>query len=488
MNEWGFYGRHDELTDIRRILDRGRFFFLRLSGRRRIGKTTLIHEALERSGRSTVFYVQISDGGPAGVLSAVHDAMATFGLPAERFERPTSLLQLASLIEGLIRAGYVVALDEFQYFSRRHLAEFLSFLQAVVDRLFRDQAHVTGGLIVLGSMHAELVALLEDRDAPLYNRTTDQIEVQHLDIASIQGVLRNHNADSPERLLFLWNLFEGVPKFYRDCFEQGVLDQPRTALLERMFFGSSSALRSEADNWFLSELRGRYDVILKALARSPGCSHGDLAAHVREVSPETSDQVSSYLQVLTDRYGLVELRQPIFARPSARSGRYYLHDNFLRAWLTALQGPVSATRFRSIQSMVRQADEKLVESEGHGLERLVAALYAERSRKGLGDFAMTHQIAGFWDRKDTEIDLVALDEDTRTIRFISCKRDSARLRGEYARLARHVERFLTVHAHYRSWNLQYRGCSVSIAPDLRAELEREPWQVEDLDDLTRGLG
>ena len=31
---------------------------------------------------------------------------------------------------------------------------------------------VTGGLIVLGSIHTEMVALLEDRTAPLYNRVT----------------------------------------------------------------------------------------------------------------------------------------------------------------------------------------------------------------------------------------------------------------------------------------------------------------------------
>jgi hypothetical protein len=32
---------------------------------------------------------------------------------------------------------------------------------------------IRGGLIVLGSIHTEMVALLEDRTAPLYNRVTD---------------------------------------------------------------------------------------------------------------------------------------------------------------------------------------------------------------------------------------------------------------------------------------------------------------------------
>ena len=91
---------------------------------------------------------------------------------------------------ALSKAGCVVALDEFQYFSRKHLYSFTSHLQAVVDELSAQAAEVPGGLFVLGSLHTELVALLEDRTAPLYNRTTDQIELGHLDIASIRDILR----------------------------------------------------------------------------------------------------------------------------------------------------------------------------------------------------------------------------------------------------------------------------------------------------------
>ena len=77
---WGFYGRQRELTELRRAFTRGRWFFVRLTGRRRIGKTTLIQQALGE--RSDVFYVQIPDSQQSGVLSAVADAMETFRLPA----------------------------------------------------------------------------------------------------------------------------------------------------------------------------------------------------------------------------------------------------------------------------------------------------------------------------------------------------------------------------------------------------------------------
>ena len=39
---WSFYGRRHELQQLQRILERRRWFFLQISGRRRIGKTSLI--------------------------------------------------------------------------------------------------------------------------------------------------------------------------------------------------------------------------------------------------------------------------------------------------------------------------------------------------------------------------------------------------------------------------------------------------------------
>ena len=484
---WGFYGRGAELDELKAILRRGRWFFARITGRRRIGKTTLVQQALRAVGTKDILYVQVPDSAAAGVVSAVSDSMDTFGIPAKRFPRPTSLQELARLVGDLARAGFVVALDEFQYFSRKHLYEFTSHLQAVVDDLSADAANVPGGLFVLGSLHTELVALLEDRTAPLYNRTTDHLELEHLDIASIQAVLLEHADDDPERLLFLWNLFEGVPKFFRDCFEQGVLSAERRELLSRMFFRSSSPLRTEADNWFLSELRGRYDVILKYIARHPGCTHGDLKAHVGNVSPESQEQVGGYLKILNDKYRMVEKRLPVFARPKARQGRYYLRDNFLRAWLSSLANPVAAINFRPEDLLVQQADERLHEAEGFGFERLVGQLYEERSRKGMGDFALTRRIQGYWDRADTEIDLVALNEDDQVIRFGTCKRSASRLLSDLERFDGHVERFLDAHQKYKAWAVEKVALAPVVDAAVRAAVRSRAYIAQDLHDLVGDL-
>jgi uncharacterized protein len=480
---WGFYGRQAELRQLTEILARGRWFFVKVTGRRRIGKTTLIQQALPATGRK-MFYVQVPDSGPAGVLSAVADALETFHVDTTLIPRPTSLRELAQTIGQLARAGYVVALDEFQYFNRERLREFCSFLQQEVDELSATAATVPGGLLVLGSIQTEITALLEDHAAPLYNRTTDEISLGHLDVESLVALLSAHAEPTPERLLFLWNLFEGVPKFYRDCYEQNVLAAGRRDLLERAFFLSSSPLRTEADNWFLKELHGRYDVVLKYIARHSGCLHGDIIQHVREVSPETGEQVGGYLRVLSERFQLIARRQPVFAKPSAKRGRYYLTDNFLRAWLAALANPISAINFVPVARLIEQADERLVEVEGHSLEKLVGLLYEERSRKGLGDFALSERIQGFWDRGDTEIDLVAMDAVDERIRFGSCKRNADRLVADLAVLDGHVQRFLAVHPRFATWTIEKVGIAPTITADVRARLNAAGHLAQDLADLT----
>ena len=489
MADWKFYGRKEQLADLERMLARKRWFFAKVTGRRRIGKTTLIQRTMQEiQSKQPVFYVQVPDSEPAGVLSAVNDALETFHVPADQHPRPHDLLQLAKLLESMAEGGYILILDEFQYFNRKGYEQFCSHLQASVDRLTAKADQVRGGLIVLGSIHTEMVALLEDRTAPLYNRVTDTIDLTHLDVGSILSILKDHADPSPQRLLFLWNLFEGVPKFYRDCYEQNVLAADRKTLLRRIFFESSSPLRTEAENWFLRELRGRYDVVLKFVARNPGHMHNELVQVIRDASGQPDTQVGGYLKVLIERFRLIERKLPVFASPKAKRGRYYVTDNFLRSWLAALANPVSAMAFRPLQELIDEADQRLADVEGGSLEKLAGQLYEERSRKGLGDFPMTRRVRGFWDKADTEIDLVAVNETTETIRFGSCKRSSDKLMSDVNNFKRHVERFLQTMPKYAGWSRQLVGISPVLDAGQRATLVGHDILPQDLNDLTQGLG
>jgi len=481
---WSFYGRDSEKRQLEQILGRNRWFFLKISGRRRIGKTTLVQQVLNKSNLTKVLYIQIPDSDPAGVISAAYEFYHLFNIDRTR---PSNLRLLAKDFSTLIRDGYIVIIDEFQYFNRKVLYEFNSLLQYEVDTLSADAGNVKGGLIVLGSIHTEMSAILEDRSAPLFNRITDQIELPHLDISSVLEIIREHTDGSPERLLFLWNLFEGVPKFYRDCYEQDVISLDRKILLQRMFFSSSAPLRTEADNWFLRELRGRTDLILKYVAQHPGCSSGDLREHTRRVDNENDKQVEAYIRVLIDRYQMIERLQPIFSHNNARRGRLYIRDNFLRTWLSALAIPSASINFRPIEHLLDEANKRLMEAEGHGFERLVWTLYEERSRKGLGDFPLTSRIHGFWDRAGTELDLVALNETDRIIRFGNCKRNPEKLVASLPIYDGHVNRFLESFPEYKSWKTEKVALTPMHSQESRMSAQENGCIAQDLVDLTLGL-
>ena len=476
---WGFYGRSQEALELEAILARRRWFFVQITGRRRIGKTALIQEGLRRSGLNRTLYIQIPDSDSIGVLTACNEYLATFGLS----QQVKSLKGLAELLSGLIREGWVVALDEFQYFNRKPLYSFCSYLQAEVDALTRDAGSVQGGLIVLGSLHNEMTALLEDRAAPLYNRTTDVIRLGHLDVESLLDLLSVHADVSPERFLFLWNLFEGVPKFYRDAYERDVLGAERAEVLKAMFFSSSSPLRGEAQNWFLGELRGRYDMILQFVARNPGCKHADLLSAISELSPQEGKQAGGYLKHLTERYGMIVRRLPVFAKPHARLGRYYIVDNFLRSWMVALQRPVSAINFRPADQLIEQADRLLADAEGFALEELAGRIYEERSRKGLGDFPLSHRIDGYWDRAGVELDLVAISESTKRIRFGTCKRNARNLLSSLDSLFAGSKTFLLHNKQFEDWHIEYCGIAPRISNKTAHKLKEVNVLPESLEDM-----
>src|SRR5262249_20797706 len=154
---WNFYGRAEPLAELRRIVEAERWFFCRIEGRRRIGKTTLLGH-LARSGdmSSQLIYMQTPDSDERDVAATFRRGLSEAdredvkGLAIKVIDFPT----MAAAIGDLCRAGMVVVLDEFQYFTRAALRPFNSFLQAEVDQL-RNAGLNRGGLFVLGSLHSE---------------------------------------------------------------------------------------------------------------------------------------------------------------------------------------------------------------------------------------------------------------------------------------------------------------------------------------------
>ena len=478
MADWGFYGRAEPLAELRRIIEARRWFFCRIEGRRRIGKTSLLSQLarLEDDLASKLVYMQVPD-------SDERDVASTFRRSLFECEREEARALAASVIDfpsmayaigQLCVAGLVIVLDEFQYFTRAKLHPFNSHLQAQVDQLRNAQLD-RGGLFVLGSLQSDMSALLDDRAAPLFGRLTAQIKLEHWDFEDLMAMFRSQGVEMAAQWLTLWTFFEGVPKFYHDAFEQDLFKvAPQSfsgELMTRMFLRGSSPLAEEADTWFLRELRGRSVSILHYLADNPGCTHANLVAALNDAKDMTP--LGTHLSRLVKSYGMVDKLQPVFSNSKSRNARYYIADNFLQAWLGVAKPAREAARLKPLDRALVPALARLQTLEGFAFEKLVRGLHLEMSRKGLGDFELSDLKLGYWNRpqdvaKSIEIDLIALDLPNRRIRFGSCKRaDSAHDSPAVARFEQHIQAFLqtTEHAHLNDWQHE----KVLFAPDFDRE-------------------
>ncbi|MGB6451935.1 MAG: ATP-binding protein, partial [Steroidobacteraceae bacterium] len=335
MPTWGFYGRAEPLAELRGIVEAGRWFFCRIEGRRRIGKTTLLGQlALQNPDfGSRLVYMQTPDSDERDVAATLRRSLGESDRDEVKAlaDSVVDFPSMAAAIGQLCRAGTIVVLDEFQYFTRSALGHFNSFLQAEVDKL-RNATLSGGGLFVLGSLHSDMSALLEDKAAPLYGRVTRQLKLDHWDFEDLMTVFRHQGISTPAQWLTLWTFFEGVPKFYADAFEQRLFELPAQELahelLARMFLRGSSPLSEEADNWFLRELRGRAVSILRYLADHPGCNHAELVGALND--PHDSTPLGTHITRLVTKYGMVDKLQPVFSDSKSRNACYYITDNFLK--------------------------------------------------------------------------------------------------------------------------------------------------------------
>jgi hypothetical protein len=258
-----------------------------------------------------------------------------------------------------------------------------------------------------------------------------------------------------------------------------------------MFLRGSSPLSEEADTWFLRELRGRSVSILHYLADHPGCNHAELVSALND--PHDRTPLGTHITRLVKGYGMVDKLHPVFSDSKSRNARYYITDNFLKAWLAVARPARQAARLKPVDKALASALRRLETLEGFAFEKLIRHLHAEMSRKGKGDFELSELRLGYWNRpRDVanaiEIDLVALDEPNKRIRFGSCKRAaSAHDATAIRRFEEHVAAFLRTreHRHLKDWHCE----KVLFAPEFNSRqrelLTQGEYRCMDLQDYSR---
>jgi uncharacterized protein len=384
-----FVGREQELARLERALDgvrhTGRGSLLSIRGRRRVGKSRLAEELIQRSGSPAVFYTAVQGPGPQE-LERFLSAVAHSDVPAaEEVRAGTSGNSWEAALALAVRgarssAPVILIIDELPYLIAKE-PTIEAVLQLLWDRTFQ-RAPVL--VILIGSDRATMEALAEE-GRPLYDRAREMV-VKPLAPSTIAEMLDL----SPTEALDAYTVIGGFPVL--------ALEWGRGRTLEDYLLDAltdpGSFLIISAEKALAAEFPT--DAHARAVLAAVG---SDARAHKtildRAGLPQTS--LNRAIDVLLHK-GVVDRLTPYSAKPPAKNRLYLVSDPYLRFWLRFIGGAIdtidrgrgdlvaadvrqnwSTFRGRAIEPIVRNGIERILPDERFGAARHVGAFWTRNN-------------------------------------------------------------------------------------------------------------
>ena len=403
-----FFDRTRELemlADIeRRSHDNAQFTVL--TGRRRVGKTSLLMRAFPKCDFAYLFVERKSEKDLCQTFKEELESqlgLTIYGEP-ERFTQ---------IFEAIMRFASVkpitVVIDEFQEFIKVNTSVF-SGIQKIWD-LYKDNAKIN--LVVSGSVYTLIQKIFKSKMAALYGRETAFIKIEPFRVSVLKEILGEYSPGySNEDLLALWSFTGGVAKYVEMLIDAGVFT--KDAMID-FIIREDSPFVDEGRAVLVDEFGkeyGTYFSILSAIAT------GRTARN--EISQAIGRDAGGYLTRLESDYAVIAKKQPLFAAASAKSARYCLSDNFFVFWfrfvfkygyLLEIKG------YDRLREIIRRDYETF---SGFALERYFRESFIES-----GTWT---RLGAWWDRKgENEIDLLAENELDGTYAVCEVKRDKSRI-------------------------------------------------------------
>ncbi len=438
-----FFGRKDEISELRKSRELSHRFaqFTVITGRRRVGKTELIKEAL-RDGSDDFVYLLITRQAEktlcADLQTSVEEAIG------HRLTIHGQCSRLIELVGEVFKAAeekpLTLVIDELQEMDRIN-PSFFGALQGLWDE-HHNTAKIN--LVVSGSVNRLMNKIFFTYGEPLYGRNTGHLKVTPFPVAVLKEIFAEfHPGYANEDLLALWTFTGGVARYVELIVMNGAFTLDK--MIEAVF-GRLTAFIDEGKIVLMEEFGSEYATyfsILSAIA----------AGHTRfaEIENDLGAEVGTYIANLNERYELISRTLPIFARKGGKNSAYHIDDCFFRFWFRFVfryQALISLGRWDVLRDIVRREFSVF---SGYALE-----LYFRW--KIAGESSCT-AIGAWWDRKgENEIDIVCEDEISGTIDFYEVKSD--RTRYSQGLLERKVAAFFEKHPEKRGLRHDVRCLSL----------------------------
>ncbi|GFI54908.1 hypothetical protein IMSAGC022_01535 [Alistipes sp.] len=434
-----FFDRTAEIASLKETLERSRDVaqFTVVTGRRRIGKTSLVLKAYEQE---PFLYFFVGRKAESELCESwVAEIESKLGIPVlgcpDHFSEIFEFLMKLSCTQPI-----TVFIDEFQEFLRVNKSVF-SDMQRIWD-LYQTQAHIN--LLVCGSIHSLMSKIFRDKKEPLYGRQTQFMHVRPFTPSVLKEILATYNPQyTSEDLLALYAFTGGVAKYV-----QLLVDSDGTTkrkMLDRIV-KADSVLLGEGKAILIEEFGKDYGIyfsILSAIARG----RNTRAAIEQSIGRE----VGGYLSKLEDDYGIISKKQPLFEKTATKNVRYAIDDNFFMFWFRFIHKYNYILEIEGYDNVKTIIERDYATFSGIMLERYFRNMLIEQHR--------CTRIGSWWDRKgENEIDLIAENELEDTATFYEVKRKAANIDLDV--LKSKAEVFLHATGKFHEYAISYSGLSM----------------------------
>lgn len=434
-----FFDRTEEIASLREVrgLAKGNAQFTVVTGRRRIGKTSLVWKAYEDEPFLYFFVARKAEGDLCEDYR--NEMESKLGIPtmgrAERFADVFEYLMKLSMEHPI-----TLFIDEFQEFFRVNKSVY-SDMQRIWD-MYSPKARIN--LVVCGSIYSMMTKIFKDKKEPLYNRQTRFMTVRPFAPAVLKDILAEYNPGyEAEDLLALYSFTGGVAKYVQLLVDAGATTKSKMLKqiikADSIFLGEGKAILIEE----FGKDYGIYFSILSAIARGKTTRS--------EIENVVGREIGGYLTKLEKEYELIAKKQPLFEKSSIKNVRYMIEDNFFTFWFRFIYKYNYMLEIENYESVRTIIDRDYETFSGLMLERYFRRVLVERK-------AYT-RIGGWWDRKgENEIDIVAENELDNRATFFEVKRKAENI--DLTALKAKAAIFLRATGEFKDYTISYKGLSM----------------------------
>lgn len=318
-----FVGRHKEIKQINEALTTDKSSAILIYGRRRIGKTSLINEALKSYPGIKIVYSAIPDETEKNAINLSKQTSSILKEPWMSFNNLHDYLSYMSKRKEDI----VLVIDEYQDMRGKDDKQAL-----IIDAWLRDfidykQSNIK--LIISGSAIRILQNLSEDNSNPLFGRFSSVINLQELNYLEASEFYKN---SSIMEKIGYYAVFGGLPNILSSLDEKKGL----RGNIESLLLQEEGLARYYIDTVTSTEVSAinNGNIVIRRIGN--GKKHySEIESNIQE--EKARKQLSKTLNELIESE-LIEKQYPLNKRYDKKKSFYTMKSNLLRFWFAYLDG------------------------------------------------------------------------------------------------------------------------------------------------------